>query len=113
MSRFPLCVFVLLSCALPVPGADLVFSLRSWEGEYYSKDVHGGVETSPVQGAIYTVRADGTAPKKLVALGQSADNPAFSPDGKWLYFQSNASGRHHVYRCKPDGSDIANLTTGD
>jgi Tol biopolymer transport system component len=112
MLRLPLCVLVFF-CALPVVGAELAFSVRTWEGEYYSKDIPGGVETSPIQSVVYTVREDGTALKKLVALGRNTDNPAFSPDGKWLYFQSNASGRHHVYRCKPDGSDVANLTTGD
>jgi Tol biopolymer transport system component len=50
---------------------------------------------------------------KLVSLGQNTDNPTFSPDGKWLYFQSNAGGRYHIYRCKPDGSGVANLTTRD
>jgi Tol biopolymer transport system component len=80
---------------------------------YYSKDVPGGVETSPIQGAIDTARADGTGLKKLVAVGQNTDNPAFTPNGKWLYFQSNAAGRSNVYRCKPDGNDVMNLTTSD
>jgi Tol biopolymer transport system component len=113
MSRLPLSILVLFSCVGPALGADLVFSVRTWKGEYYSKDVPGGVETSPVQGTLWTVRADGTGLKKLLALGQNTDNPAFSPDGKWLYFQSNASGRYHVYRCKPDGSGVTNLTTSD
>src|SRR4051812_35836043 len=110
MSRFLLSLLLLLCRAFPAPGADLVFSVRTWEGEYYSKDVPGGVETPPVRSALYTVRADGTGLKRLVAVG---DNPAFSVDGKWLYFQASASGRHHVYRCKPDGSEVANLTNGD
>ena len=113
MSRLHLSILVLLSCACPGLGADLVFSVRTWTGEYYSKDVPGGVEPSPIEGAIYTVRADGTGLKKLVAVGRNTDNPAFSPDGKWLYFQSDAAGRSHVYRCKPDGSDVTNLTTSD
>src|SRR5205085_10711812 len=71
------------------------------------------VETPPIQGAICTVRADGSGLKKLVAVGPNSDNPAFSADGKWLYFQASAAGRHHVYRCKPDGSEVTNLTTSD
>lgn len=113
MSRFSLLLLLQLGLAFPASGAGLVFSVQTWEGEYYSKDVPGGVETAPVQGAIWTVRADGSGLKKLVALGQHSDNPAFSADGKWLYFQASASGRHHVYRCKPDGSGVTNLTGSD
>src|SRR5689334_8796141 len=75
------------------PAGELVFSVKTWEGEYTSRDVRGGVETTPVEGAIYTVRADGTGLKKLTDLGKNTDFPTFSPDGRWVYFQSNASGR--------------------
>lgn len=89
---------------------ELVFSLRTWEGDYYSKDVPGGVETTPVHGAIYSVRSDGTGLKKLVDLGKNTDYPFFSPDGRWIYFQSNATGNTQIYRCRPDGSGVVNLT---
>jgi Tol biopolymer transport system component len=91
----------------------LVFSVKTWEGEYASRDVRGGVETTPVEGAIFTVRADGTGLKKLTDLGTNTAFPTFSPDGRWVYFQSNASGRSHVYRCTPAGKDVEALTEGD
>src|ERR1700736_984037 len=31
---------------------ELVFSVKTWEGEYSSKDVPGGVESTPAVGAI-------------------------------------------------------------
>lgn len=93
--------------------AALVFSVRTWEGDYFSKDIPGGVETTPVVGAIYTIRADGTGLKKIAQLGKNTDFPSYSPDGKWIYFQSNASGRSQVYRCRPDGAGVVNLTLGD
>jgi len=37
----------------------------------------------------------------------------FSHDASWLYFQSNASGRYHLYRCRPDGSKREQLTNGN
>jgi len=92
---------------------ELVFSLKTWEGDYTSKDVPGGVETTPVEGAIHSVKADGTGLKKLVGLGKNTDYPTVSPDGRWLYFQSNGTGRSHVYRCRRDGSGVVNLTDGD
>jgi Tol biopolymer transport system component len=91
----------------------LVFSVKTWEGEYSSKDIPGGVETTPVVGSIYTIASDGTDLKKVAQLGKNTDNPTFSPDAKWIYFQSNATGRSHIYRCRPDGTNMANLTAGD
>jgi Tol biopolymer transport system component len=75
--------------------------------------VPGGVETTPVVGAIHSVKADGTGLKKVIGLGKNTDYPTVSPDGKWVYFQSNAAGRSQIYRCRPDGNDVANLTEGD
>jgi TolB protein len=91
----------------------LVFSVKTWEGEYSSKDIPGGVESTSSIGAIYAIGADGTGLKKIAQLGKNTDYPTFSPDGKWVYFQSNAAGRSHVYRCRPDGSGVVNLTEGD
>src|SRR5262245_61366147 len=91
----------------------LVFSVKSWVGDYSSKDVPGGVETTPVIGAIWTINADGSGLSKIAQLGKNTDYPTFSPDGRWVYFQSNALGRSQVYRCRPDGSGTVNLTEGD
>jgi Tol biopolymer transport system component len=88
----------------------LVFAVRTWQGDYYSKDIPGGVETTPIVGAIYIVNGDGTGLKKIVALGKNTDYPTYSHDAKWIYFQSNATGRSHVYRCRPDGIGVVNLT---
>jgi TolB protein len=95
------------------PTAQLVFSVKIWDGEYASKDVPGGVETTQVVGAIYRINADGSGLKKLVQLGKNTDYPTFSPDGNWVYFQSNALGYSHIYRCAPDGSKVTNLTAGN
>src|SRR5437773_6596434 len=110
------CGLVLLLAMLPIAHASaqekpsaLVFSVRTWKGDYYSKDIPGGVETTPIVGAIYTVKADGKDVKKIAELGKNTDYPTFSPDAKWIYFQSNATGRSHVYRCQPDGTGVVNL----
>ena len=49
----------------------LVFSVKTWEGDYTSKDVPNGVESTPVIGAIYTVKADGSGLKKIIQPGKS------------------------------------------
>jgi TolB protein len=33
------------------------------------------------------------------------DGPEYSPDGKWLYFNSTRSGAMQIWRARPDGSD--------
>jgi Tol biopolymer transport system component len=112
------CGGLLLAALLTTPAhaagpGQIVFSVKTWEGDYASEDVPGGVKTTPAVGAIYSINADGTGLKKIVALGKNTDNPTFSPDGKWVYFQSNATGRSQIYRCRPDGSGVDNLTKGE
>lgn len=88
----------------------LVFSVKSWDGDYASKDISGGVESTPSESSIYTVNADGGGLKKIVQLGKNSDYPTVSPDGRWVYFQSNATGDYQIYRCRWDGSDAKSLT---
>jgi TolB protein len=101
-------VFVSERAAAAEPG--FVFSVKTWEGDYTSKDIPGGVETTPVVGAIYTINADGSGLKKIVQLGKNTDYPTASRDGKWVYFQSNATGDTQIYRCEPDGTGVVSLT---
>jgi len=93
--------------------SELVFSVKRWEGEYQSKDIPGGVESTPWRGSIYKIGLDGSAPTKVIELGASTDYPFFSVDGRWIYFQSNPLGYYQIYRCRPDGTGVENLTAGD
>jgi Tol biopolymer transport system component len=107
------CAAALLAISARAAEPGLVFSVKSWEGEYTSKDVPGGVEVTPNTGAIYTVNPDGTGLKKIIQPGKSADYPFASRDEKWVYYQSNVSGGTQVYRCKWDGSGATSLTPPD
>jgi len=52
----PLAALSLLPTPAQVGGGtpgELVLSVRTWEGEYTSCDVPGGVETTPVESAVY------------------------------------------------------------
>jgi Tol biopolymer transport system component len=64
------------------------------------------------QGSIYSVRSDGTGLTEIIDLG-CANNPKVSPDGQWLYFQSNKTGNWHIYRCHLDGSGLEDLTANE
>lgn len=91
----------------------LVFSVRTWEGEYASRDVPGGVESTPTVGSVYTVRADGTGLRQIVPPGKGTDYPFASRDGEWVYYQSKATGGMQVYRCRWDGTAAESLTPPD
>src|SRR5437773_12510251 len=61
--------------------SEIVFSVLTWEGEYSSKDVPGGVQATPKLGGIYTISAEGGVPKTVVAPDKGVDYPSYSPDG--------------------------------
>lgn len=74
--------------------------------------IPGGIFTRlalvPVQGGEVTYLTDGSV---------QVDGPEFSPDGKWLYFNSEAAARRpghaQIFRMRPDGSGTQQLTHDD
>lgn len=63
---------------------------------------------------IYTIDSDGTGYRQITSGGAPADGPEYAPDGKWLYFNTEAfSGHAQIARMRPDGSDLNRLTFGD
>ena len=55
---------------------------------------------------IYTINADGTGYRQITSGGSPADGPEYSPDGTWLYFNTEAfSGHAQIARMRPDGSE--------
>jgi Tol biopolymer transport system component len=41
------------------------------------------------------------------------DGPDYSPDGKYIYFNSERTGLMQIWRMKPDGSDQEQVTSDD
>jgi serine/threonine-protein kinase len=61
---------------------------------------------------IWIAPLNGGEPKPFVATNYSEGNSTFSPDGRWLAYQSNATGRFEIYaRTFPDGQQAVQLTT--
>lgn len=56
----------------------------------------GDVMLLPMEGDEKTGLTPGT-PRALIASAARESNPAFSPDGQWLAYQSNESSISHVY----------------
>ncbi|HJQ70034.1 MAG TPA: protein kinase [Blastocatellia bacterium] len=58
---------------------------------------------------IWRMDADGSNPKQLTQ-GNSDVSPAFSPDGKWIVYQSHVSSRPHLWKVSIDGGQATQLT---
>src|SRR5690606_14196432 len=61
--------------------------------------------------AIYVVAADGGVPQRLTHGAGDSRNPAWSEDGEWLYFESNASGTWQVHAQAVRGGEPRRITT--
>jgi TolB protein len=69
----------------------------------------GGVRTN-----VYTVPAEGGADVQLTDDESPDDGSEFSPDGEWIYFNSERGsttpGHAQLFRMRPDGSQLEQLT---
>lgn len=60
---------------------------------------------------ICTLGADGSDFQQITAGGAPADGPEYSPDGAWIYFNTEAfSGHAQIARMRPDGTEVSRLT---
>ncbi|MCZ7450811.1 biopolymer transporter Tol [Agrobacterium rhizogenes] len=60
---------------------------------------------------IYKLEADGKGFQQITSGGVPADGPEYSPDGAWLYFNTEAfSGHAQIARVRLDGTDTERLT---
>jgi hypothetical protein len=60
---------------------------------------------------IYKISIAGGEEVKLTSNnGAHADGPEYSPDGKYIYYNSSATGTMQLWRMKPDGSAKEQLT---
>ena len=56
---------------------------------------------------IYIVPSDGGKPRNITSHPAMEHVPNFSSDGKWIYFSSNRSGRHQVWKVPVEGGGPA------
>jgi serine/threonine protein kinase/sugar lactone lactonase YvrE len=62
---------------------------------------------------IWMVNSDGSESKQLTNDAFIDNQPAVSPDGRYIVFQSNRSGSRNIWRIDVDGSDPKQLTAGN
>jgi dipeptidyl aminopeptidase/acylaminoacyl peptidase len=56
---------------------------------------------------------DGTRTRQLTHARKSSQQPAWSPDGRWLAFVSDRDGKRQLYRIALEGGEAEKLTSGD
>jgi len=53
---------------------------------------------------IYSMPVSGGAEKRLTSNPHQDDGPDYSPDGKWIYINSDRSGKQAIWRLPADGA---------
>lgn len=62
--------------------------------------------------AIATCALDGSDERILVTSPHHYDGPDYSPDGAWIWFNSDRGGSMQLWRMQPDGSALSQMTKG-
>jgi dipeptidyl aminopeptidase/acylaminoacyl peptidase len=91
-----------IGAVLPSPDAQ-------WIAYTQIKPIADG-ERSEQNTQIFLARADGSRRFQLTRGEKSSMAPAFSPDGRYLYFESDRSGKTNVYRVLIAGGESEMLT---
>jgi len=73
---------------------------------------HAVIETekSEIDTQIFLAAADGSHVTQLTRGDKSATAPEFSPDGRYVYFSSERSGKPNLWRIPVDGGEAEMLT---
>lgn len=85
----------------------LFCAVRSWEGEYFSRDGGGRVITTTFQSVLYSIAPNGSL-RCLDHLGSHVEYPLVSPSG-WLYYQIRDDGGRRILRCRFDGNTVQSI----
>ena len=62
---------------------------------------------------IATCPSEGGAEQVLITSAHHYDGPDYTPDGRWIWFNSDRGGAMHLWRMRSDGSDAQEMTHGD
>ena len=71
--------------------------------------------TRPTNGSlnILAIAAEGGEEMALTTGTGTSDDPDFSADGRYIYFNSDRAGGMQIFRMRPDGSHVEQMTFDD
>lgn len=86
--------------AISPDGTRVAYTLRetNWDANEYETEIW---------------LAAGGQLRQLTHAAKSSQQPAFSPDGRWLAFLSDRDGKRQLYRLALDGGEAEKLTAAD
>jgi tricorn protease len=73
-------------------------------------DYLNGIIVFSYRGDLWTVKEDGTQPRRLTSHRAPSVHPRFSPDGKYIAFSSARYGNHDVFVIPAEGGEARRLT---
>jgi len=59
---------------------------------------------------LWITSVDGATTRRLTSHPENDTDPAWSPDGKWIYFLSSRGGSSQVWRISPTGGEAEQMT---
>src|SRR5205823_9104230 len=62
---------------------------------------------------IYTIPVTGGDETRITTAKGLDDGPEYSPDGQYIYFNSERTGHMQIWRMKPDGSEQEQVFSDD
>jgi Tol biopolymer transport system component len=63
--------------------------------------------------AVYTISVGGGEETRVTFGGGHHDGPDYTPDGEWIWFNSDQGGSMQLWRIRPDGRDRQLMTDDD
>ena len=87
------------------------FGSAAWSPDG-SRVAFGALVPAADSTALYVVNADGTGVRQIVSTDVGAVSTRWSPDGQSIAFTSRYRSHPQVWRVRPDGSGLEQLTDG-
>jgi tricorn protease len=89
--------------------------LRSFQGEAESFNLSPSTKRAAiaVHGEVFTIATDRGDLQRVTETSWREENPRWSPDGKWIAFISDRTGREEVWMAGETGQDLKQLSDTD
>ncbi|HEY2433267.1 MAG TPA: hypothetical protein VGI12_11395 [Vicinamibacterales bacterium] len=85
--------------------------MHSWSPDGKTLVYTGGRGKDAPEFDIFAMNPDGTGTERNLTNNKGLDDgPEYSPDGRFIYFNSVRSGSMQIWRMKPDGSEPEQIT---